>query len=609
MLTSSYTPYVKTVVQPHSPHRRPLKATARRLPTFKAHQLSHADALRKSIAKYLASLGMDAQITSSDVADRAPTPIWLDCDTGHDDAFAILLAARCPEVRLVGISTVYGNASLEHTTYNTRAILEAIGRTDVPVYAGASRPFAREPCYAPGIHGQSGLDGTACLPQPTVPAQGDVTAIEAMYRALSAQPKGKAWLVATGALTNVAELFTHHPDLADHLGGLSVMGGAVGGNFTDAKLGRLKGEGERFGNQTPYAEFNVYCDPEAAETLFSNPKLAKKTTLVTLDLTHQFLATNEVNIGLLGFGGKMRGEPTMDAVSSVRRLFFEIINFFAKTYADVFGFTTGPPTHDPLAVAAAFRPDLFFCGGALAEDRSNKEQERFGVQVVLDGEHGTADVESTSQCGRTIATRLPPGAQGITIPRSLSPKAVWSLIESCLSHTERAIDEARTAGSQNPTPRRFTGHSSQKQFEEDQDRRAHSSDATDPARFAHTMSRTPVTKKPYSPTSDNSHNAISRDSGNDNGSIKRRDNAGGEQHVDMPSLVHGPNTTLSQFEMEAGTFPDIKGRDTDRGGEFLSTNKEGTHGQMPVEPTKRRSGSVLDADPSDLGSGGAKRNG
>ena len=149
------------------------------------------------------------------------TAIWLDCDTGHDDAVAILLAGRHPQVTLLGVSTVYGNAPLTKTTYNSRAILKAIGREDVPVYPGAAKPFCRAASCAPDIHGESGLDGTTCLPNPTVPARTDKTAIQAMYDALIVMPKGSAWLVPTGALTNAALLFATHPDLTEHIGGLS----------------------------------------------------------------------------------------------------------------------------------------------------------------------------------------------------------------------------------------------------------------------------------------------------------------------------------------------------------------------------------------------------
>jgi uridine nucleosidase len=150
-----------------------------------------------------------------------PTPIWLDCDTGHDDAFAILVAAHSPDVRLLGISTVYGNAPLAQTTYNTHAILKAIGRKDVPVYAGAERPTTREPCFAPDIHGASGLDGTMCLPAPEVEERRDLTAVEAMRRSLMSEEKGRPWVVATGALTNVAVCFALFPEVVEHIAGLS----------------------------------------------------------------------------------------------------------------------------------------------------------------------------------------------------------------------------------------------------------------------------------------------------------------------------------------------------------------------------------------------------
>lgn len=354
------------------------------------------------------------------------TPIWLDCDTGHDDAFAILLAARCPDVELLGISTVYGNAPLVKTTYNSRAILKAINREDVPVYAGAAKPFCRDAHYAPDIHGESGLDGTTCLPTPTEPVRTDKPAIDAMYQALFATPKGTAWLVQTGALTNAALLFAIHPDLIEHIGGLSIMGGAIGGGFTSAPMGVVAGEGERFGNHTPFAEFNIYIDPDSAKSLLSNPALAAKTTLITLDLTHLFLATDSVQkVMLHGYGSKSDSSET----STVRKLFVEILTFFAKTYADVFGIKAGPPVHDVLAVAAAFAPALFSDGNG----------ERFEVDVVTEGAHGALPtvLASSSQCGRTNATPVLPGAAGVRIPRNVDADKVWRLLDQCLSLVER----------------------------------------------------------------------------------------------------------------------------------------------------------------------------
>lgn len=359
-----------------------------------------------------------------------PVPIWLDCDTGHDDAFAILLSALHPDVKLLGISTIYGNAPLSHTTINTLAILKAIGREDIPVYAGSSKPFCRPIALAPDIHGESGLDGTSCLPVPDQKPKTDDSAVEAMFKALSNEEAGTPWLVCTGALTNAALMFAVHPEMTAHVGGLTHMGGAIGGGFTDAPMGVLKGHGDqagRFGNWTPFAEFNVYIDPESAKAIFSNAVLAAKTTICPLDLTHQLPATSTVQEDLL-HGHKMGKNG--DGPSKVRKLFVEILTFFAQTYADVFGLTDGPPLHDPLAVAAAFIPAIF----------DNKGGERFDIEVITDGAHGSSeDVrEGGSQCGRTVATPLAEGQQGVRIPRGVDQQRMWRMIDECLAKAESA---------------------------------------------------------------------------------------------------------------------------------------------------------------------------
>jgi uridine nucleosidase len=148
-------------------------------------------------------------------------------------------------------------ASLDQTTFNTRCILEALGKRDVKVYTGASKPMFREAVHAADIHGESGLDGVTLLPQPIAPAAEDVDCLEAIYNGLVATPPNTAWLVSTGTLTNIGMLFQKYPDLAKHIKGLSIMGGAVGDGFTNAPMGKVKGEGVRFGNWTAYAEFNV----------------------------------------------------------------------------------------------------------------------------------------------------------------------------------------------------------------------------------------------------------------------------------------------------------------------------------------------------------------
>lgn len=303
----------------------------------------------------------------------------------------------------------------------------------MPVYQGAGKPFCRIPASAPDIHGETGLDGTTCLPVPDVPARQCLSAMDEMYKTLMSQKAGTPWLVATGALTNIALLFSIYPDLADHIAGLSIMGGAIGGGFTDAPMGTVEGQGERFGNWTPWAEFNIYCDPEAAQAIFSNTILAAKTTLIPLDLTHQMLATKDVLDSLL-HGYDQPHQPKEP--SSVRVLFNEILAFFAKTYADVFGLFQGPPLHDPLAVAASFVPDVFDDVGG----------ERFAVSVNIDGEHGNdLAVRQTSQCGRTVAKKLPQGTPGVRIPRALDASLLWRMLDLCLVDVDKQLDGSHTS--------------------------------------------------------------------------------------------------------------------------------------------------------------------
>lgn len=150
-----------------------------------------------------------------------------------------------------------------------------------------------------------------------------------MAEALLAQPPGTAWIVATGAVTNVGALFRQHPELASHIKGLSIMGGSVGGGFSDAPLGKVDGK-ERIGNYTPYAEFNILVDPEAAAELFGREELAKKMFVVPLDLSHQVLATEDVR-NLLLYGKE--GQTSGPGKTTLRTMLVELLYFFAKTYA------------------------------------------------------------------------------------------------------------------------------------------------------------------------------------------------------------------------------------------------------------------------------------
>jgi len=350
-------------------------------------------------------------------------PLWLDCDPGHDDAFAILLAAYHPVLELLGVSTTYGNASLNKTTKNALSILEAIGTPEIPVFPGARKPFCRNAHAAPEIHGESGLDGTTLLPEPVRKPLFRCNAIVDMREALMACPPNTVWLVATGSLTNIALLFATFPDVAEHIRGLSIMGGAVGNNFTSAPLGvtfkNALGETEpRIGNHTPYAEFNIWCDPESAQSVFSNPTLKPKTVLIPLDVTHQAFANKEAQEMVLHGTFARRTRPT-----KVRQMYYDLLMFFAKSYAEVFGLTEGPPLHDPLAVAVVLHNHKI--GKALIEFYDNG-CERWDVEVELAGE----------QMGRTKVTAA---EQGIMIPRSLDLGKFWKVLNECLDRLDEKL--------------------------------------------------------------------------------------------------------------------------------------------------------------------------
>jgi len=286
----------------------------------------------------------------------------------------------------------------------------------------------RDAVHAADIHGESGLDGVTLLPHPTRPAVTNIDYLEAIYQALITTPPNTAWLVSTGALTNIGLLFQKYTDLAGHLRGLSIMGGAVGGSFTDAPMGKVKGEGERFGNWTPYAEFNIYCDPEASRIIFSHPVLKSKTTLIPLDLSHQVLGTQGIRHTQL-YGSNEPLDPSRARAhhtpSALRALFTQIMSFFACTYAEVFSITEGPPLHDPLAVVAAIDPDIF----------DDKSGERFHVDIVTDGIHSTNPSE-VGELGRTKVARLPTSQEGCRIPRSVDLAKFWGTIESAMQRAD-----------------------------------------------------------------------------------------------------------------------------------------------------------------------------
>lgn len=278
------------------------------------------------------------------------TRIVIDCDPGHDDAIAILLALASPEVELRGVVTVAGNQTVDKTTRNALKVLELAGRADIPVARGADAPLRRPLRTAAHVHGESGLDGPE-LPEPSAAPSGDDPA---------------CWLepgvvlVATGPLTNVARLL----ERGVRIERIVWMGGAIAE-----------------GNITPAAEFNAFVDPEAAAAVFGS---GIELTMVGLDVTHKALFTR-------ADANRLRSAGTAGRVVA------ELSDFFQRFHEERYGFD-GSPIHDAMAVAHVIDPSLLetvhcnveietasrFCDGRTVVDRWQVTSGRRNVHVGVD---------------------------------------------------------------------------------------------------------------------------------------------------------------------------------------------------------------------------------
>jgi inosine-uridine nucleoside N-ribohydrolase len=278
-------------------------------------------------------------------------PIVIDCDPGHDDAIAILLALASPEVELRGIVTVAGNQTVDKTTRNALKVLELGGRADIPVVRGAAAPLRRPLRTAAHVHGESGLDGPD-LPEPS---------------AMPSDADPADWLepgvvlVATGPLTNVARLVQR----GVRIDRIVWMGGAIAE-----------------GNITPAAEFNAFVDPEAAAAVFGS---GIDLTMVGLDVTHKALFTR-------AHADRLR------RTGRAGRVVAELSDFFQHFHEERYGFD-GSPIHDAMAVAHVIDPSLLetvhcnveietasrFCDGRTVVDRwhatSGTRNAHVGVDV------------------------------------------------------------------------------------------------------------------------------------------------------------------------------------------------------------------------------------
>ncbi|HYF72897.1 MAG TPA: nucleoside hydrolase [Nocardioides sp.] len=248
-------------------------------------------------------------------------PILLDCDPGHDDAVAILLALGSPAVRLLGITTTFGNCAVEDATRNALRVL-ALAGSDVPVAQGADGPLAGRAQLANYVHGVSGLDGPE-LPEPLTGPVG-TGAVDFLADQLRGAQQPVV-VVATGPITNVATLLRDRPEAAARIREIVFMGGS-----TDR------------GNHTPMAEFNTYADPEALDLVLRSGVPVR---MVGLNLTHQAIATPEVV-------ERMSSMP-----HDLGRTCAAWMGFFGGSYKRIWDFDA-PPVHDPCTIAALIDPDV-----------------------------------------------------------------------------------------------------------------------------------------------------------------------------------------------------------------------------------------------------------
>lgn len=278
--------------------------------------------------------------------------VILDCDPGHDDAIAIILAAAEPELDIIGITTVSGNAEIEKTTLNALKICDLVSLDQVVVSKGASDPLVRVRETAPSIHGDSGLDGPE-MPEPSRSWSAE-HGVDTIIR-LVKESEEPVTILPTGPLTNIALALAKAPEIKDNIEEIILMGGGT------------------FGNWTPTAEFNIWVDPEAAKKVFDS---GIPLVVMGLDITHQALATQDVI------------DEIKQIDNRVAQIVAELLVFFAATYKETFDFD-GAPVHDVLTVAYCVAPDLF-------------EMKEVNISIETKGEYtaGTTVVDLLGTTGR-----------------------------------------------------------------------------------------------------------------------------------------------------------------------------------------------------------------
>lgn len=335
-------------------------------------------------------------------------PIWLDCDPGNDDAFAILLAAFHPKFNLLGISTVYGNAPNSSTTHNALALLDVLGaeQDQIKVYSGENKPLVKPVKFAPEIHGATGIGGAKLPKTPRIKESTDQTYLQAMRSAIL-EHAGKICVICTGTLTNMAILIETYPEVKSKIRFVSIMGGAL-----------------NKGNATKYAEFNVHCDPLAAANVLHDESLSGKTILAGLNITHKALATMEVR-------KNMYDETNPKKNSHVRKLFYDIAMFYAESYRVQHNITLGPPIHDPLAVFLLLA--LVNKQEDLADNVDFKYIKR-KLKVIQEGER-----EGETQIANGDLDELKEEENGVYVGLNVNVELFWSYVLKALDNAEHHV--------------------------------------------------------------------------------------------------------------------------------------------------------------------------
>lgn len=313
--------------------------------------------------------------------------IILDCDPGHDDAVAILLAVGNPDIDLIGVTTVGGNQSLDKVTYNARSVLHKAGEDNVPVYAGCDRPLVRPLKTAAYVHGETGLDGVE-LPDPVRPLENG-HAVNYLVRTVMDSEPGTVTLVPTGPLTNIVMALRMEPKIAERAKQVVLMGGGV-----------------YEANSSACSEFNIYTDPEAAQIVFSAPW---EVTMVGLDVTHHALCTRDIQRKIEAEGGK------------TGYFMGRLMDFFRKAYQENQDFDD-PPVHDPCTVAYLIDPDVLYT-------------ERRKISVELDGKLTT---------GMTVVNMQGPEdpEANTKVALRLDTGRFWQIVEDAILRVDSAAGTA-----------------------------------------------------------------------------------------------------------------------------------------------------------------------